>query len=69
MKPFTIRKTVLLCVIALSAAFLAGCASAPVRGTGDMGVIVERASGMRLDEFAESSAVGDASSAFDRLNQ
>jgi protein NirF len=42
-KPF--RATILLCLIALSAALLAGCAQPPVRGTGDMGVIIERAAG------------------------
>jgi len=35
----------MLCLIALSAALLAGCAQAPLRGTGDMGVIIERAAG------------------------
>jgi protein NirF len=34
-----------LCLITLSAALLAGCAQAPARGTGDMGVIIERAAG------------------------
>ncbi len=57
MRPFTIRKTVLLCVIALAAAFLAGCASAPVRGTGDMGVIVERASGSLLVVETTSNSI------------
>ena len=40
-----IRATIMLCLIALSAAMLAGCAQAPLRGTGDMGVIIERAAG------------------------
>lgn len=40
-----IRATIMLCLIALSAALLAGCAQAPLRGTGDMGVIIERAAG------------------------
>lgn len=40
-----IRATVLLCLIALSAVLLAGCTRMPLRGTGDMGVIIERAAG------------------------
>lgn len=40
-----IRAIIMLCLIALSAAMLAGCAQAPLRGTGDMGVIIERAAG------------------------
>jgi protein NirF len=40
-----VRATILICLIALSAAFLAGCAQPAVRGTGDMGVIIERAAG------------------------
>jgi protein NirF len=35
----------MLCLIALTAALLAGCAQTPSRGTGDMGVIIERAAG------------------------
>ena len=41
----SVRATILLCLIALSAALLAGCAQTPARGTGDMGVIIERAAG------------------------
>jgi protein NirF len=40
-----IRATIMLCLIALSAAFLAGCAQTSLRGTGDLGVIIERAAG------------------------
>ncbi len=40
-----VRATIMLCLIALTAALLAGCAQAPTRGTGDMGVIIERAAG------------------------
>jgi protein NirF len=40
-----LRATIMLCLIALSAALLAGCAQSPARGTGDMGVIIERAAG------------------------
>ncbi|MBE9554638.1 MAG: hypothetical protein IMF05_14330, partial [Proteobacteria bacterium] len=40
-----VRATILLCLIALSAALMAGCAQTPARGTGDMGVIIERAAG------------------------
>jgi protein NirF len=40
-----IRATIMLCLIALAAALLAGCAQSPARGTGDMGVIIERAAG------------------------
>ena len=40
-----IRATIMLCLIALSAAFLAGCAPTSLRGTGDLGVIIERAAG------------------------
>ena len=43
--PGSVRKTVLLCLIALSAALLAGCSQGQPRGTGDMGVIIERAHG------------------------
>ncbi|MDH5412258.1 MAG: protein nirF, partial [Alphaproteobacteria bacterium] len=35
----------MLCLIAVSAAFLAGCAQTSLRGTGDLGVIIERAAG------------------------
>lgn len=40
-----VRATIMLCLIALTAALLAGCAQTPTRGTGDMGVIIERAAG------------------------
>jgi protein NirF len=40
-----VRATIMLCLIALTAALLAGCAQTPSRGTGDMGVIIERAAG------------------------
>lgn len=40
-----VRATILLCLIALSAFLLVGCAQPPARGTGDMGVIIERAAG------------------------
>jgi len=40
-----VRAAILICLIALSAALLAGCAPPAARGTGDMGVIIERASG------------------------
>jgi len=40
-----VRAAILICLIALSAALLAGCAQPLPRGTGDMGVIIERASG------------------------
>lgn len=40
-----VRATILICLIALSAAFLSGCVQPAPRGTGDMGVIIERAAG------------------------
>jgi protein NirF len=40
-----VRAAFLICLIALSAALLAGCAQPVPRGTGDVGVIIERASG------------------------
>jgi protein NirF len=40
-----VRAAILICLIALSAALLFGCAQPVPRGTGDMGVIIERASG------------------------
>ena len=38
------RAAILICLIGITAAWLAGCTAAP-RATGDMGVIIERAAG------------------------
>ena len=51
------RATILLCLIALSAFLLAGCAQTPARGTGDMGVVIERAAGSLVVIETTSSTI------------